>query len=65
MAFHNKHPDQKVDVNIVGFSRGAAQSRALANEFVERGVPKLDGLGQPTGDFLIPTLLAAQASAAF
>jgi len=54
VAFHNKYPDQKVDVNIVGFSRGAAQSRALANEFVERGVPKLDGLGQPTGDFLIP-----------
>lgn len=30
VAFHNKYPDQKVDVNIVGFSRGAAQSRALA-----------------------------------
>lgn len=54
VAFHNKYPDQKVDVNIVGFSRGAAQSRALANEFIERGVPKLDGQGQPTGDFLIP-----------
>ena len=54
VAFHNKYPDRKVDVNIVGFSRGAAQSRALANEFIERGVPKLDGQGQPTGDFLIP-----------
>jgi len=54
VAFHNKYPDQKVDVNIVGFSRGASQSRALANEFIERGVPKLDGQGQPTGDFLIP-----------
>ncbi|WEJ71954.1 DUF2235 domain-containing protein [Pseudomonas sp. PSE14] len=54
VAFHNKYPDQKVDVNIVGFSRGAAQSRALANAFIERGVPKLDGQGQPTGDFLIP-----------
>ncbi|WP_212630924.1 DUF2235 domain-containing protein [Pseudomonas sp. KB-10] len=54
VAFHNKYPDQKVDVNIVGFSRGAAQSRVLANEFVERGVPKLDAQGQPTGDFLIP-----------
>ncbi|MCX2684210.1 DUF2235 domain-containing protein [Pseudomonas sp. ITEM 17296] len=54
VAFHNKYPDEKVDVNIVGFSRGAAQSRALANEFIERGVPKLDGQGQPTGDFLIP-----------
>ena len=54
VSFHNKYPDQKVDVNIVGFSRGASQSRALANEFIERGVPKLDGQGQPTGDFLIP-----------
>ncbi|WP_212630921.1 DUF2235 domain-containing protein [Pseudomonas sp. KB-10] len=54
VAFHNKYPDQKVDVNIVGFSRGAAQSRALANEFIERGVPKLDAQGRPTGDFLIP-----------
>ena len=54
VAFHNKYPDQKVDVNIVGFSRGASQSRALANEFIERGVPQLDGQGKPTGDFLIP-----------
>ncbi|ATH80273.1 DUF2235 domain-containing protein [Pseudomonas sp. KHPS1] len=54
VAFHNKYPDQKVDVNIVGFSRGAAQSRALANEFIERGVPKLNAQGRPTGDFLIP-----------
>ena len=54
VAFHNKYPDQKVDVNIVGFSRGAAQSRSLANNFIERGVPKLNGQGQPTGDFLIP-----------
>jgi len=54
VAFHNKYPDQKVDVNIVGFSRGAAQSRALANEFIDRGVPKLDGQGKPTGDYLIP-----------
>ncbi|MBV4489055.1 phospholipase effector Tle1 domain-containing protein [Pseudomonas oryzicola] len=54
VAFHNKYPDKKVDVNIVGFSRGAAQSRALANEFIERGVPKLDEQGKPTGDFLIP-----------
>ncbi|WP_085621390.1 MULTISPECIES: DUF2235 domain-containing protein [unclassified Pseudomonas] len=54
VAFHNKYPDQKIDVNIVGFSRGAAQSRALANEFIERGVPKLDEQGKATGDFLIP-----------
>jgi len=54
VAFHNKYPDEKVDVNIVGFSRGAAQSRALANEFVERGVPKLDEQGNATGEFLIP-----------
>jgi len=54
VAFHNKYPDEKVDVNIVGFSRGAAQSRALANEFIDRGVPKLDEQGKATGDFLIP-----------
>lgn len=54
VAFHNKYPDKDVDVNIVGFSRGAAQGRALANQFIERGVPKLDGQGQPTGEFLIP-----------
>jgi len=54
VAFHNKYPDQKIDVNIVGFSRGAAQSRALANEFIERGVPKLDEQGKATGEFLIP-----------
>lgn len=54
VAFHNKYPDQKVDVNIVGFSRGAAQSRALANEFIDRGVPKLDDQGKSTGEYLIP-----------
>ncbi|MFJ4157221.1 phospholipase effector Tle1 domain-containing protein [Pseudomonas sp. NPDC089752] len=54
VAFHNKYPDEKVDVNIVGFSRGAAQSRALANEFIERGVPKLDEQGKATSEFLIP-----------
>ncbi|MBK5005749.1 phospholipase effector Tle1 domain-containing protein [Pseudomonas sp. S32] len=54
VAFHNKYPDQQVDVNIVGFSRGASQSRALANKFIDSGVPKLDGQGKPTGDFLIP-----------
>lgn len=54
VAFHNKYPDQKIDVNIVGFSRGASQSRALANELIERGVPKLNGLGDTTGEFLIP-----------
>lgn len=54
VAFHNKYPDQKVDVNIVGFSRGAAQSRALANQLIERGVPRTDEFGKPTGGFLIP-----------
>lgn len=54
VAFHNKYPGQDIDVNIVGFSRGAAQGRALANQFIERGVPKLDGQGQATGEFLIP-----------
>lgn len=54
VAFHNKYPDQQIDVNIVGFSRGASQSRALANEFIERGVPKLDDQGKATGEYLIP-----------
>lgn len=54
VAFHNKYPDQPVEVNMVGFSRGAAQARALANEFIERGVPRLDAQGRDTGDYLIP-----------
>jgi hypothetical protein len=54
VAFHNKYPEQPVAVNIVGFSRGAAQARALANEFIERGVPKRDAQGRDTGAFLIP-----------
>ncbi len=54
VAFHNKYPERSVEVNIVGFSRGAAQARALANEFVERGVPKWDTEGKPCGDYLIP-----------
>ncbi|TWI47781.1 putative alpha/beta hydrolase family protein DUF2235 [Pseudomonas duriflava] len=53
VAFHNKYPDQKIDVNIVGFSRGAAQSRALANELINRGVPKLNEEGIPTDQYLI------------
>ncbi|WP_081320061.1 T6SS phospholipase effector Tle1-like catalytic domain-containing protein [Pseudomonas rhizoryzae] len=53
VAFHNKYPEQPVSVSIVGFSRGAAQARALANEFIERGVPKWDAEGKPSGDYLI------------
>lgn len=54
VAFHNKYPDLAVDVNLVGFSRGAAQARALANVFVDRGVPRLDGQWRATGEYLIP-----------
>lgn len=43
VAFHNKYLGQKVDINIVGFSRSAAQSRALANKFIEKGALTLDG----------------------
>lgn len=53
VAFHNKYPDRTVDVNLVGFSRGAAQARALSNVFIERGVPKLDSQRRPTGDYLV------------
>ncbi|MFP3498285.1 DUF2235 domain-containing protein, partial [Pseudomonas sp. SIMBA_059] len=42
VRFHNKNPEFQVDVNVVGFSRGAAQARALANVFIERGVPMLN-----------------------
>ena len=54
VAFHNKYPERSVEVNIVGFSRGAAQARALANEFIERGVPKWGTENKPSGDYLIP-----------
>ncbi|EST17748.1 hypothetical protein EDP1_54 [Pseudomonas putida S610] len=53
VAFHNKYPTQKIDLNIVGFSRGAAQARALANFLNERGVPRLDAIGNVCSDYLI------------
>ncbi|NIF27685.1 DUF2235 domain-containing protein [Pantoea sp. Tr-811] len=54
VAFHNKYPDLAVDVNVVGFSRGAAQARALANVFIDRGVPMLDSQFRVTDQYLIP-----------
>lgn len=54
VRFHNKNPDFPIDVNVVGFSRGAAQARALANVFIDRGVPRLDGQWKATGEYLIP-----------
>lgn len=53
VAFHNKYPGSEVQVNMVGFSRGAAQARALSNEFITKGVPELDVEGKPTGKYLI------------
>ncbi|WP_028632680.1 phospholipase effector Tle1 domain-containing protein [Pseudomonas parafulva] len=53
VSFHNKYPDTSPDVNLVGFSRGAAQARALANVFIERGVPRLDSQGRATGEHLV------------
>jgi hypothetical protein len=53
-AFHNKYPDQDIDINMVGFSRGASQARALANVVIDKGIPELDGNGEPTGEYLIP-----------
>lgn len=53
VAFHNKYPDDSINVNIVGFSRGASQARSLANKFIQNGVPKLDEQGKHTGEFLI------------
>lgn len=54
VRFHNKNPEFQVDVNVVGFSRGAAQARALANVFIERGVPMLNDQWKATGEYLIP-----------
>lgn len=53
VGFHNKNPGTEVQVNIVGFSRGAAQARALANEFIKKGVPELGSAGKPSGSYLI------------
>ena len=52
--FCNKNADQAVELNLIGFSRGAAQARALANEVIDRGVPKLDSHGEPTSEYLVP-----------
>jgi hypothetical protein len=53
VAFHNANPGQEVQLNLVGFSRGASQARALANKFIGEGVKKLDAQGKPTGEYLI------------
>ncbi|MBT5231455.1 MAG: DUF2235 domain-containing protein [Methylococcales bacterium] len=39
VSYHNKYPGKEVDVNIVGFSRGAAQARALSNKIIDDGIP--------------------------
>ncbi|MDR6712132.1 hypothetical protein J2W83_001727 [Pseudomonas hunanensis] len=54
VAFYNKNQDHKIDVNLIGFSRGAAQARALANEIIDRGVPMLDSDWKPTREYLVP-----------
>lgn len=54
VAFCNKNQDLQVDLNLIGFSRGAAQARALANEIIDRGVPKLDSQWKATREYLIP-----------
>lgn len=54
VAFYNKNQGFDVDVNLIGFSRGAAQARALANEIIDRGVPRLDSQWKATGEYLVP-----------
>ena len=54
VAFYNKNQDLDIDVNVIGFSRGAAQARALANEIIDRGVPRLDSNWKPTREYLVP-----------
>ncbi|MFK0093883.1 phospholipase effector Tle1 domain-containing protein [Pseudomonas sp. NPDC090592] len=54
VAFCNKNHDLQVDLNVIGFSRGAAQARALANVIIDRGVPKLDSQWKATREYLIP-----------
>lgn len=41
-----------IDFNIVGFGRGAALARALANAILTYGIPATDEFGEPTGEYL-------------
>ncbi|CAB3755798.1 T6SS phospholipase effector Tle1-like catalytic domain-containing protein [Paraburkholderia humisilvae] len=56
VQFCNANPEAAkrgdIDINIVGFSRGAAQSRALANRILVQGIPVLDAHGQATHAYL-------------
>jgi hypothetical protein len=52
VLFYNKNPGEKVDINLIGFSRGSAQARSLSNRLIKRGIPKLDAAGKKTGKFI-------------
>ncbi|WBM32203.1 MULTISPECIES: phospholipase effector Tle1 domain-containing protein [Pseudomonas] len=54
VTFCNKNPDLNIELNVIGFSRGAAQARAFTNEVIDRGVPRLDSQQRATGEYLIP-----------
>ncbi|WP_426810497.1 phospholipase effector Tle1 domain-containing protein [Pseudomonas sp. WOUb67] len=54
VTFCNKNPDLNIELNVIGFSRGAAQARAFTNEVIDRGVPRLDSQWKATDDYLIP-----------
>ncbi|WP_328823244.1 phospholipase effector Tle1 domain-containing protein [Pseudomonas protegens] len=54
VTFCNKNPDLNIELNVIGFSRGAAQARAFTNEVIDRGVPRLDSQWKTTDDYLIP-----------
>lgn len=54
VAFYNKNQGLDIDLNLIGFSRGAAQARALANVVIDRGVPRLDSQWKATREYLVP-----------
>ncbi len=53
VIYHNKYPGEDININVLGFSRGASQARAFCNVAIERGVPKLDEQKRVTEDYLI------------
>ncbi len=54
VSYLNKQPEQvgKVDINVCGFSRGAAQARHFTNVVNKRGVPEIVN-GKKTGNYLV------------
>lgn len=42
VAFHNKYPGQEIEINLIGFSRGSAAARDLANKIIDEGIPVRD-----------------------